>query len=89
MVTAILNHEVKDYAAWRKVFDKDAANRSKAGFNITGVYQSFDDPHKVTVIGETPSAGTIKEFFDRPELKATMEEAGVIGMPEVKILSKV
>jgi hypothetical protein len=30
----------------------------------------------------------IKTFMSNPELKAAMERGGVIGMPDVKILSK-
>jgi len=79
---------VKDYADWRIVFDADAANRSEIGLEITGVYQSIDNPNKITITGEAPSVEAIKAFFDRPELKATMEQGGVISMPEVKLLSK-
>lgn len=89
MVTTVLTHEVKDFSEWKKGFDSDAENRSKMGVNITGVYRSVDNPNMVTVIGEVSSVEAIRGFLANPELKAAMEQAGVIGMPEVKILNKV
>jgi hypothetical protein len=67
----------------------DEANRSKAGFHATGEYQSVNNPNIVTIIGEAPSVEAITSFMANPALKAAMELGGVIGMPDVKILSKV
>jgi hypothetical protein len=89
MVTIVITHEVKNYSDWRKVFDADEVNRSKAGFKSTGVYHSVDNANKITIIGQAPSVEAIKGFMSNPELKATMEKGGVIGMPDVKILSQV
>jgi len=88
MVTVIISHECKNYSEWRKVFDADEVNRSKAGFKSTGVYHSVDNPNKITIIGEAPGVEEINRFMTNPELKATMEKGGVIGVPEVRILSK-
>jgi hypothetical protein len=89
MVTVIISHECKNYPDWRKVFDADEGNRSKAGFKSTALYHAADNPNKITIIGEAPSLEAIKGFMENPELKAAMELGGVIGMPEVKILNKI
>ena len=89
MVTVIISHECKNYSVWRKVFDADEVNRSKAGFKSTGVYHSVDNANKITIIGEAPSVEAINGFMSNPELKVAMEKGGVIGMPDVKILSKI
>jgi len=88
MVTVIISHECKNYSDWRKVFDADEVNRLKAGFKSTGVYRSVDNANKITIIGEGPSVEAITGFMANPELKAAMDEGGVIGMPDVKILNK-
>jgi hypothetical protein len=88
MVTVIISHECKNYSVWRKVFDADEVNRLKAGFKSKGVYHSVDNSNKITIIGEAPSVAAINGFMANPELKAAMEKGGVIGMPDVKILSK-
>ena len=89
MITVILSHEVKDYSTWRKVYDEDEINRSKAGINLTGVFESVDNPNMITMIGEAPSAEAIKNFMSNPVLKAAMEQGGVISKPEVKLIRKV
>ena len=89
MKTAVITHEVKDYSVWRKVYDADEENRIKAGFNITGVYQSDNNANLVTMIGETPSVEALKGFMANPALKEAMELGGVIGIPDVKILNKI
>jgi len=88
MVTVIISHECKNYSDWRKVFDADEVNRSKAGFKSMGVYHSVENANKITIIGEAPSVEAINGFMSNPELKATMEKGGVIGIPDVKILNK-
>lgn len=89
MVTVIISHECKNYSDWKKVFDADEVNRSKAGFKSTGVFQSVDNANKITIIGEAPSVEAVNGFMTNPELKAAMDKGGVIGVPEVKILSKI
>ena len=88
MITVVITHEVKNYSEWRKGYDEDEVNREKAGFKTTGEYQSVKNPNLVTVIGESPSEEAITNFMSNPDLKAAMEKAGVIGMPDVKILNK-
>lgn len=89
MKTVIITHEVKNYSVWRKAYDADAVNRSKAGFHPTGEYQSESNPNMVTVIVEAPSLEAVNSFMSNPELKASMEQGGVIGVPDVKILNKI
>jgi len=89
MVTVIISHECKNYSVWRKVFDADEVNRSKAGFKSTGVYYSFDNANKITIVGEVLNVEVIKGFMVNPALKEAMEKGGVIGMFDVKILNKV
>jgi quinol monooxygenase YgiN len=88
MKTAVITHEVKDYSVWRKVYDADEENRKKAGFHITGVYQSVNNPNVITLMGEASSVEVLTSFMANPALKAAMEQGGVIGLPDVKILNK-
>jgi hypothetical protein len=86
-VTVIVTHEVKDYAAWRKGFDADEGNRTKAGFKVKGVFADVKNPKIVSIIGEFPSAEAAEGFTQSPKLKEVMEKAGVVGKPEVKVLT--
>jgi quinol monooxygenase YgiN len=86
-VVVIVTHEVKDYTAWRKGFDADEPNRKQAGFKVSGVFADVGKPNLVSIIGEFPSAAAAKAFTTSPKLKEVMEKAGVIGKPDVKVLT--
>jgi hypothetical protein len=88
MKTAIITHEVKNYSDWRKVYDADEVNRSKAGFRISGVFRSAKNPNLITLIGEAPNEQALTNFMSNPKLKEAMDLGGVIGMPDVKILDR-
>ena len=88
MTTVIITHEVKNYSNWRKVYDADEVNRTKAGIKLTGVYRSVNNPNLITMVGEAPSVEVFTNFMANPKLKEAMEQGGVIGFPEAKILNK-
>ncbi len=88
MVTAILNHEVKDYDEWRVVFDADEERRLKAGVKMKKVFRELDNPNKITMIGKASSLEAFQSFMNNPELKEKMEQGGVISMPEVKFVNR-
>jgi len=86
-VVVIVTHEVKDYNSWRKGYDADETNRKQAGFKVSGVYADVKNHNMVTIIGEFPSAAAAEAFTTSPKLKEVMEKAGVVGKPEVKVLT--
>ena len=89
MVKVIISHEVKNFSDWKKVFDSDESNRVQKGVKITGVYTAVDNANHVTVTSEFPSAEAVKGFMQNSDLKSTMEKAGVVSMPDVRVLNKV
>jgi hypothetical protein len=86
-VTVIVTHAVKEFASWKKVYDADAPNRKAMGFTVIGVYADAKDPNLVSIIGTFPSAGAAGAFMSSPKLKEAMENAGVVGKPDVKVLT--
>ncbi len=86
-VTVVVTHEVKEYTAWRKAYDADEPTRKKAGFKVSGVYADVSNPNMISVIGEFPSAAAVDAFMANPVLKEAMEKGGVLGKPDVKVLT--
>ena len=86
-VTVVVTHEVKEYTSWRKVYDADEVNRKMAGFKVWGVYRDAKSPNWVTIIGTFPNAGAVDAFISNPKLKEAMEKGGVLGKPDVKVLT--
>ncbi len=89
MVTVILSHEVKDFAKWKEGFDSGEAMRAGNGIKTTGVFAAADNDNHVTILTEFPSAEAVQGFLANPDLQASMEEAGVVGKPDIKILKAV
>jgi hypothetical protein len=88
MVTVLLSHEVKNYPEWKKIYDAGETLRKKAGIHMSGVYQSFDNPNRVTLLGEAQDAEAVAKFMSDPQLKKDMEHAGVLGKPTLSMLKK-
>lgn len=89
MITVIVQHEVKDFATWKKAFDADKPNLKKAKVKLKGLYTSAKNPNDVTMIFKAPDAELFGKIMSDPERQKAIENAGVIGGPNVSILSKV
>jgi hypothetical protein len=89
MVTAIIQHEVKNFAEWKKIFDADEPNRAKAGVKVVGLYRSLKNPNDVTMIFEAPDAGIYDKMMSDPKRQEDMKKAGVISAPVASFYNKV
>ena len=77
----IATHPVKDFNAWKAIFDQFEPIRKEAGERSAVVLRHADDPNMVTVINTWDSIETPQAFLNREELKAGMAEAGVTVPP--------
>lgn len=80
----IVAHAVKDFAAWKKVYDSLEGLRKQHGIIGAAVNQALDDPSSVTVYHQAETRAELQAFAASPELKAAMQQAGVAGPPEVR-----
>ena len=88
MASMLIQHKVKDYAAWKKAFDSAIDLRTSNGELSAQVYRDVSDPNKVTTINKWNSLANAQKFAHSPELKAAMEKAGVVGAPNVSFLNE-
>ncbi len=85
----MVRHQVKDYAAWRKVYDNFVPTTGqRMGVTADAVFQSVDDQNDVTVFHDFATAGAAKAFADSAELRSAMESAGVVGPPTIWFVSE-
>jgi hypothetical protein len=82
MAIMITHHRVKDYAAWRPIYDGDAARRRSAGIRDWRVAHSPSDPNDIYMIWEVEDPSAVQRMVNDPGLKEQMEKAGVISPPE-------
>jgi quinol monooxygenase YgiN len=88
MASILIQHKVKDFAEWKKVFDSSAGFRTSNGELSAQIYRDTSDPNSITVINKWTSLESAQKFAQNPELKAAMEKSGVVGAPQVYFLNE-
>lgn len=88
MSYVIVKHRVADYARWKLIFDADGAYRQSDGCKGGQLFRSADDPNEVVLLFEW-DPDQARQFHQREELSARMQEAGVLGPPELYLLEEI
>ena len=89
MASMLVQHKVKDFADWKKVYDSVADLRSSNGELSDKIYRDESDPNSLTIIFKWDSIPNAQRYAQSPELKAAMEQAGVEGPPNIHFLNEV
>ena len=82
-VSVIVRHRVKDYAAWREMYD-NFAEQARIG-KSRGVYRVINDPNHVLVIHEFETAADAELFSGAAYIREVMHMAGVEGEPRIEL----
>lgn len=77
MEYVLIIHEVKDYAAWKVIFDQAASIRKAAGEQSYQVLKYEKDANKIVHFSKWASISNAKLFFESSELIKIREQAGV------------
>jgi hypothetical protein len=88
VATLIVHHKVKDYSAWRKVFDEGTLTRTRFGSTGQQVYCSLNDPNEITILTDWKEISQARAYAQSNELKEAMQSAGVISQPDVMFLNE-
>ncbi len=83
MIVVALQHPVADYDTWKAVYDE--AHPGTFGALFARVNRSVDDPNLVTVVAGFESVEAAKRMIDNPDLKASMDRAGVTAAPRIEM----
>ena len=87
--TLTVRHNVRNYAAWRKVYDGLEPLRTQHGCTAQRVMRLPDDDNALFVTHEFPTAEQAGGFAHDPALRAGMQAAGVEGAPQIEIFTDV
>jgi quinol monooxygenase YgiN len=86
MVILVVHHKVRDYDAWKAVFDEHEGVRRGHGETEHRVYRDVHDRNRVVVHNDFPSEEAARGFMGDPSLKEAMERAGVEGEPGISFI---
>ncbi len=85
----LVHHKVRDFGKWRPFFEGHESARIAGGSKSGQLFQNIEDPTDVFVLYEWDSAEKARKFSTSDDLKKTMEQAGVVGVPHIHILKEV
>jgi hypothetical protein len=93
MFTLQIGYPVRDYEAWKKVFDSDPAGRAASGARSVRVFRDTDDQNSVAVLLDFDSKDAATVFLERLRSQV-WNKPDVIGQlmsasPTAKILEEV
>jgi hypothetical protein len=83
MIRMFVRHNVKDYGAWRKVYDEFDAERRQMGVTSHAVFQAIDNPNDVTLWHDFDTPGKAMEFAESDKFRDAMQKAGIDGQPQI------
>jgi len=88
MTVMMVQHKVKDFAAWKMMFDSALDMRKASGEISAQVLHDAGDPNSLTIINQWDSLENARKFASSPDLRAAMEKGGVLGAPSVSFLTE-
>ncbi|MBW4575582.1 MAG: antibiotic biosynthesis monooxygenase [Aphanothece sp. CMT-3BRIN-NPC111] len=77
MQYVLIIHEVKDYTAWKKVFDDATQIRKEAGEISYQLLKFETDANNIVHLSHWSSLQNAKNFFESPRLVEIRKQAGV------------
>ncbi len=77
MQYVLIIHQVKDYLAWKAIFDQASNMRKAAGEISYQVLKYDDDANKIVHFSVWNSLNNARQFFESPELVQIRKDAGV------------
>ena len=86
MALVIIRHKVKDYATWKKAFDGHLNAQKTAGLSNPRVFRSADDRNEIVILLDANDLSAARKFASSPDLKSTMQSAGVVDQPTMYFL---
>lgn len=79
-VSLFVQHQVKDFAKWKKFYDENSREVLEAGGVLAAtVHRNLDDPNSVLVYSQFANADAAKAFINRLNSDESREVSAVSG----------
>ena len=88
MAYMLVRHSVKDYEAWKSVFDSVSDLRQRYGEKSYQILRQENGSNDLVALFEWDSLDNARKYAASPELKAAMQQAGVTGKPDILFLEE-
>jgi antibiotic biosynthesis monooxygenase (ABM) superfamily enzyme len=88
MAYMFVRHSVQDYEAWKSVFDSVGDLRKRSGEKSYQILRQGNGSKELVALFKWDNLDNARKYAASPELKAAMDQAGVIGKPEILFLEE-
>jgi heme-degrading monooxygenase HmoA len=84
----LIRHKVRDFNAWKPVYEAHLAAREAAGLKELHVWRNVEDTTEVVLLFEAENLGAARAFASSEDLRHAMERAGVVDQPHISFLDR-
>ena len=88
MPVMVIQHKIRDYDAWRPVYDAHQASRTGAGVTNGRVYRKAEDPNDILVVHDVADLAKARTWTEGEDLRAAMKRSGVVSKPVIYFSGK-
>jgi hypothetical protein len=88
MLHMLVRHRVKEFDAWKAVFDAHAASQREAGLFVRRILRNADDPDELFLLFEVEDFDRARAFLTSPDVPGAQADSGVLDAPDVYFLEE-
>ena len=81
--TMFVKHQVKDFNAWKSVYDGLGEVRKQKGVTAASVHRDPQNKNTLIITHQFKDLKSATDFANSTELKSALERSGVNGKPEI------
>ncbi len=74
MALMLIHHRVKDYDAWRPLYDAHENSRASAGITNGRVFRKAEDPNDLVILFDAADVAKARSWTTSEDLKSTMQK---------------
>jgi uncharacterized protein YeaO (DUF488 family) len=79
----LIHHKVQNFDTWKKAYDDHRVKRDQAGLTELHLLRNRADRNDVVILFQAADLERTRAFARSEDLRQVMQQAGVIGTPEL------
>ena len=89
MTHLLYRHKVADFTKWKRAYDAHLGARQLAGLTELHLLRSIEDPNEVVILFAADDFNKAKALTSSAEIRAIIQNSGVMGEPNFCFLNRV
>jgi heme-degrading monooxygenase HmoA len=85
----LVKQNVGEFNKWKSLYDKHSDTRKASGSKGARMFRNTNNPNETLLLFEWNNIENARKFTQSDDLRQKMQEAGVIGQPDIFFLDEV